>query len=89
MSDRPTRTEGEPHDRLTRLCAAMTEALDAHPEHGDEKAIVFLQASDGRGGIVLHGYDDDVDAMADLLVHLTAIFEANGKQLLIAPLREG
>jgi hypothetical protein len=85
MTEAPRRT-GEPHDRLTRLCGAMTEALDAHPERrGDEKCIVFLQ--DGlRGGIHLHGYDSDTEAMAELLYHLTKLFEANGKTLMIAPL---
>ena len=75
------RTEGRPHDRLTRLAAAMTDALETDPEYQDgDKAIVMLD--DGtRGGIVLHGYDDDVQAMTDLLCHLKAIFEANGKRL--------
>jgi hypothetical protein len=80
------RTEDEPHDRLTRICAAMTDAMDACPEtqQGD-KAIVFLD--DGRhGGIQLHGYNNDVDAMADLLMHLTALFKANGKELQIIPI---
>lgn len=76
----------DPHDRLTRLCAAMTAALEAHPERGDEKCIVLLQDGE-RGGLHLYGYDDDAEAIADLLVQLRAIFQANGKQLLIAPLR--
>lgn len=81
MSDRPTRTEGEPHDRLTRLCAAMTTTLDAHPEHqAGDKCVVFLDDGD-RGGMVLHGYDDDTEAVADLLMHLRAIMRANGKDL--------
>lgn len=77
------RTEGEPHDRLTRLAAAMTDALDHHPEAaGDEKAIVMLD--DGRrGGIHMHGYDDDLDAVAALFTHLQAILEANGKTMQI------
>ena len=78
----------EPHNRLTRLAAAATDALDAHPEHGNEKAIVFLQ--DGSlGGLVIHGYDSDSEALADLFIHLTAIFESNGKKLLLLPLGEG
>jgi hypothetical protein len=81
----PRRTE-EPHDRLTRLCAAMTEALDAHPERGTERCIVFLQ-DDERGGLQLHGYEDDTEAIVDLLLHLRAIFRSQGKQLIIAPLR--
>ena len=82
-----TRTEGEPHDRLTRLCAAMTTALEGHPERGDEKCIVFLQSeADHRGGLQLHGYDDDNEALADLFLHLRAMFRAQGKELLFAPL---
>lgn len=83
MSDAHRTTE--PHDRLTRLCGAMTDALDAHPERGDEKCIVFLQDAE-RGGLQLHGYEDDADAMADLFLHLKAIFESNGKTLMFAPL---
>jgi hypothetical protein len=80
VTDDVNRSEGEPHDRLTRLCAAMTDALDAHPERGDEKCIVFLQDTE-RGGLVLHGYDDDTEAMVDLFMHMRAIFKANGKTL--------
>jgi hypothetical protein len=87
MAEQPTRTEGEPHDRLTRLCAAMTDALEAHPERGDEKCIVFLQSeADQRGGLQLHGYDDDAEALADLFMHLKAMFEAQGKTLMFAPI---
>lgn len=85
MSD-AKRTEGEPHDRLTRLCDVMTRALEADPEYRDgDKVIVFLDDGD-RGGIQLFGYESDVDAMADLLTHLKAIFEANGKTLMIMPI---
>lgn len=77
----PRRTENSPHDRLTRICARMTDAMDADPEHRDgDRAIIMLD--DGwRGGIVLHGYDSDLDGLADLLAHVRAIFEANGKTL--------
>jgi hypothetical protein len=87
MSSDPTRSDA-PVDRLTRLCAAMTEALDAHPERGDEKCIVFLQdaGESGLGGLQLHGYDDDKDAMVDLLIHLKAIFESNGMQFMVMPI---
>jgi len=81
-----TRTEGEPHDRLTGLCDVMTKALRADPGCDDAvKCAVFLQDGD-RGGLVLDGYENDVDAIADLFMHLKAIFEANGKKLMIAPL---
>lgn len=81
MLDKATRSEGEPHDRLTRICDAMSATMDAHPEvHENDKAMIFID--DGkRGGIVLHGYESDVDALADLLTHLEAIFKANGMEM--------
>jgi hypothetical protein len=91
------RRTNEPHDRLTALCAAMTEALDAHPWSGpDVRCVVFLQ--DGRmGGLQIHGYqpDDDAEdpdvnvsaqAVADVFSHLKAIFHANGQELQIHPM---
>ena len=89
MSD-AQRSVGEPVDRLTRLADAMAEALESHPEYrdGTDKCQVFLQDGE-RGGIVLHGYDDDAEAMAELLYHLTKVFQANGKTLKIAALGEG
>jgi hypothetical protein len=74
------RTEGQPHDRLTRLCAVMTDALDADRERGDEKAVVFLQ--DGRqSGLQMHGYENDSDALVDVLMHLRAILRSKGNDL--------
>jgi hypothetical protein len=85
MTEEPHRTE-EPHDRLTRICDAMTNTFDAHPEHqSDDKCIVFLDG-DNRGGLVLHGYDDDMEAMVNLFMHLRAVFRANGKDLEIIAL---
>lgn len=85
----PRRTEDQPHDRLTRICDRVTTAIDADPEHQPEdKAIIMLDDGE-KGGLVLHGYDNDVDAMADLLTHLKAIFEANGRTLVVAPLGRG
>ncbi len=82
-----TERRPESFDRLTRLCAAMTDALDAHPERGDEKCIVFLQSeADKRGGLQLHGYDDDNEAMVDLFLHLKALFASAGKDLIFAPM---
>ena len=86
---KPQRTEGEPHDRLTRMCASMTGALEAHPEYSsDVHCVVFLQDGD-QGGLQIFGYEDDAEAVADVLLHLKAIFEANGQTLVIAPLGRG
>jgi len=86
---RPTRTEGEPHDRLTRICDAMANTFDAHPEHREgDRCAVFADGGD-RAGLVLHGYDDDAEALAAVFAHLRAIFRANGKDLLFAPIQAG
>lgn len=79
----------EPHDRLTRLCDTMTKALTADQEYeGNEQVIVFL--NDGENcGIQLHGYEDDMVAIVDLMIHMRAIFRANGKDLMIMPLNGG
>jgi hypothetical protein len=78
-------TYSAPHDRLTRMCEAMTTAMDAHPEARDgDKAIVFLD--DGKcGGIQTHGYDSIPDALSDLLSHLQSMFEAAGHTITIVP----
>ena len=67
----------------------MTDALEAQPEYDDGvKCCVFLQDGE-RGGLVLHGYDEDSEAIADLFLHLRAIFRSNGSELVIAPLGGG
>ena len=85
--DRPERT-AEPHDRLTRLCAAMTTALHAHPEYGEDvQCIVFLDSdAERKGGLQLDGYEDDSEALAHLFMHLRALFRSQGKELLFVPL---
>jgi hypothetical protein len=64
----------------------MSDALDAHPEHrdGDKAVIMLMNDDEGKGGLVAHGYDDDGEAAADLFLHLKAIFEVNGKTLVLA-----
>lgn len=86
-TDQPTRSD-VPTDRLTRLAEAATAAFDAHPEHDDgDRCMVFISSEkDRRNGLVLHGYEKDTDAIVDLLVHLRAIFRANGKDLHVVPI---
>lgn len=86
MREKPKRTEGNPHDRMTRMSDRMLKTLETDPEYADSvKAIVMLHDEE-RGGIGLHGYERDTEAMADLLVHLRAVMEANGKTLIVAPI---
>ena len=84
------RTENDPHDPLTALTVPMLRALREQLGGSEVKAMIFLDDTEaGRGGLVLDGYDSDADAMVNLIMHLKAIFEANGKTLVIAPLRQG
>jgi hypothetical protein len=76
----------KPHDRLTRICDRMTDALHADPEYsGDLRCIVFLTIPEDRNGIVLDGYEHDKDAVVDLLIHTRAIMKANGFTMEIIP----
>ena len=69
----------EPIDPLTELCAQMTSVLD-EPENEGVKAIVFL-TKDTRSGIQLAGYEETSEAMADLFIHMKAMFQSMGKDL--------
>ena len=68
-------------DRMTRICDAMVKTFDAHRELREtDRCIVFIE-DDTQGGIVTNGYADDYDALIALLIHLRAIFRANGQDL--------
>lgn len=89
MSRNTLRTEGEPHDRLTRIGAAMLDARESHPESGaSDRCVIFL--TDGsKAGTIMDGYGeppDDRTAMVDVFMHLAAVFEANGITLKMVPL---
>lgn len=80
------RSEGEPHDRLTRIGNRIGLQLEHDPEHVEgDRCVIFL--SDGERAVF--GYDSDNEAIVDMLMHLKAVFAANGKTLVIAPLRKG
>lgn len=78
----------KPHTRLTRLCAAMAEGLENHPEaSGHERFVIVLaDPSVGRHGTMLGGYETDVDAALDLFEHMRAIFRVNGQELMLMPM---
>lgn len=80
------RRSKRPIDRLTRLCDAMKAALVAQPEHDDSVRAVIMLNDGKRAGIAMHGYDDETAALAAVIIHLQAIFEANGKTLMVMPL---
>lgn len=83
------RSEGEPHNRLTRIADRVGDLVAADPEFVDgDRCIVFVD-DDENGGLGLFGYENDVDAIAAMLTHLKALFEANGKTLAIVPFEGG
>jgi len=75
----------EPHSWLTHLGDLMLTALDSQPDGESVKAIVMLDTGE-EGGIAIHGYDSDHEAITDLFVHLAAIFAANGQTLMLIPM---
>ena len=73
------RSDGVPFDRLTEIAEEVSQNLN-RPEYEDVKCIVFL--TDGeRSGIKMHGYEDPVEGVADLFVHMKAIFESTGRTM--------
>jgi hypothetical protein len=81
-------TSDTPQDRLTHICDSMITAFKQHPEkRAPDRVIVFLK-DETKGGIALAGYDDDADAIMDMLVHLRAIFRARGQDLHFVPVGE-
>jgi hypothetical protein len=75
-----------PQDRLTRICDTMLDAFNAHAEkRATDRAIVFLVDDTKKGGIGIGGYDDDTDALVDLIIHLQQLFRARGQDLHFVP----
>jgi len=75
------RLTDEPTDRLTRMGSQLTGHLGDLDEYRDgDQAIVFISDAT-RSGISITGYEDSLAAVADLFIHMQAIFRANGKEL--------
>lgn len=82
--DEPVVTD-YPHDRLTRLAAAMGDALAAQPGTGDVRAMVLLNDAD-EGCVHAAGYPGDETArhalmMADAVEHIQALGMAVGARV--------
>jgi len=83
-NDGPVVTE-YPHDRLSRLAAAMTGALDRVPGTGDVRAVVMLDGGED-GCVHPHNYPEPEGARNALLflnvtVHLMAMGRALGVEV--------
>lgn len=75
-------SKDQPHDRLTSICDDVTRNLDELPDSDREglRAILFV-SDDERSGIKLWNYEDEKEAIAELLVHIQAIFQSIGKRM--------
>lgn len=73
-------SEGEPHNRQTRLADAALDALKEHPDYEEERLIVFLDG-EKTGAIGIAGYEDELEPLVNLFMHLRAMFAAQGKEL--------
>ena len=70
----------EPFDELTELTAQMTAVIDEE-KYPQLKGIIFLSdEATSQGGIQMFGYDDDSEGLADLFLHLKAMFTSMGKE---------
>jgi hypothetical protein len=67
-----------PFDRLTELANEMREVTET-PENADVKGIICLSSED-QGGIVMFGFEDSTEAIAQLLLHIKAIFNSEDKE---------
>jgi len=82
------RTNGEPHDRQTRLAEVAAAAVQADPEwiEGRDRVIVLI-SDDGAGGATWQGYEgDDVQALVDTIEHLQALARSTGRDVQVHPL---
>jgi len=84
----------EPHDRLTRICDRLTVAFDNDPEVEESDKVIFFVSNDERSGIVTHRFQgEDWNSIINqevsyLFMHLRAMFQSMGKDLLIAPIKQ-
>jgi hypothetical protein len=67
-----------PFDRLTELANEMQE-LAQTAENADVKGIICLSTED-TGGIVMFGFEDTTEAIAQLLLHIKAVFQSDDRQ---------
>lgn len=80
------RTTEAPDDRLGEIAGLLTETFDLlSPETDEVKMILMLTATPAHM-VVLSNYGDDFEAANDMIRHLAAVFEANGRRLMVVPI---
>jgi hypothetical protein len=71
----------EPHDRLTRLAAAVVTAIEDHPEARDDDQVIVMLNNGPEHGLAMAGYEHFTEGSAAMIRHLQAVFAAEGKEL--------
>lgn len=76
----------EAHDPLTRLCEQMTDLALAHDP--DMRVVIILDQTthDGRGGLQLHGFEDERDAITTILVNVKLLMQSTGGDIAVVPM---
>lgn len=79
LTSNVSRSEGTPHERLTALADHMLGPLEVEP---DVRAIVLLETQ-GHGGLVFSGYEEDEEHLVvlSLLRHAEAVCKSRGRTL--------
>jgi hypothetical protein len=72
------RSEGMPDDRLASICDEMHLAYSNSDEsRGDEKIIILIHDEDSAGAL-FHGYEDEKEALAEVLIHAQQLAKTSG-----------
>jgi len=72
------RSEGDPQTQLGRVAHAMTQTLAAHPEKGDVQQAIVLLHDSKTGTAHFWGYEQDTDALEDLITFMRNLGRAHG-----------
>lgn len=92
MSDEVTRGD-KPFNRLTGLCAVMTQALELalEAEIGEQspvRCVVFIEDDKGAG-IEYVNYPETSEAIASMLTHITVMLRSAGIDMRIVGMPPG
>ena len=82
MADRPENIDA----RLESIADAVCATIGAHMAMDEDVHAVLILTDAYGGGLVAHDYDSEWDAVPDLLGHLQAIYQANGRTFGVLPL---
>jgi len=77
------RRETYAFDDQTHVCDDMLEAGKRSPAYSKGMRLIACADVDGKGAFSYNGYANDLEAARDMILHIKAVLEANGKKLVI------